>query len=197
MLDDPRWNDDPRDRDEDPRDRHARSRDRDDDGGPHLGRGPSGDSRPPTPTSTSAIARTMLAGRNATAIRLPSRLSFRDGYRRVAEAERSPLVTTQNLVPTPSPIRPPVRRIWASLPLASSPTGWDASAALRFRSVRYYIIRLLLDTPSRAARTRRPCLVDGGFPPSGPQEDLTYYMSHLVVLCSCRAHQGSARYARR
>ena len=28
-------------------------------------------------------------------------------------------------------------------------------------------------TPSRAALTRRPCLVDGGFPPSGPQEDLT------------------------
>src|SRR5712691_4288874 len=110
-----------------------------------------------------------------------------------AEAERSPRVSTQNFVPTPSPIRPPVRRIWASLPLASSPAGWDASAALRSRSVRYCIIRLLLDAPSRAARTRRPCLVDGGFPPSGPQEDLTYYMSHLVVLCSCRAHQGRAR----
>src|SRR5437773_8898128 len=66
----------------------------------------------------------------------------------------------------------------------------DASAALRFRSVRYCIIRLLQDAPSRAAPTRRPCLVDGGFPPSGPQEDLTSCMSHLVVLCSCRAHQG-------
>jgi hypothetical protein len=111
---------------------------------------------------------------------------------RRAEAERSPRVSTQNFVPTPSPIRPPVRRIWASLPLASSPAGWDASAALRFRSVRYCIIRLLLDAPSRAALTRRPCLVDGGFPPSGPQEDLTYCMSHLVVLCSCRAHQCSS-----
>src|SRR5712692_1711259 len=40
------------------------------------------------------------------------------------------------------------------------------------------------------ASCERPCLVDGGFPPSGPQEDLTYCMSHLVVLCSCRAHQG-------
>src|SRR6266851_7816901 len=39
------------------------------------------------------------------------------------------------------------------------------------------------------ASCERPCLVDGGFPPSGPQEDLTYCMSHLVVLCSCRAHQ--------
>ena len=122
----------------------------------------------------------------------PSRLSFRDGYRLVAEAERSPRVRTQNFVPTPSPIRPPVRRIWASLPLASSPAGWDASAALRFRSVRYCIVRLLPDAPSRAAQTRRPCLVDGGFPPSGPQEDLTYSMSHLVVLCSCRAHQGAS-----
>src|SRR5712691_6023483 len=65
----------------------------------------------------------------------PSRLSFRDGYRLAAEAERSPRVSTQNFVPTPSPIRPPARRIWASLPLASSPAGWDASAALRFRSV--------------------------------------------------------------
>jgi len=41
MFDDPRWGDDPHDRNDDPRDRHARSRDRDDDGGPHLGRGPS------------------------------------------------------------------------------------------------------------------------------------------------------------
>jgi DNA-binding MarR family transcriptional regulator len=41
MFDDPRWGNDPRDRDEDPRDRHGRSRDRDDGGGPHLGRGPS------------------------------------------------------------------------------------------------------------------------------------------------------------
>ena len=41
MFDDPRWGDDPRDRDEDPRDHHARSRHRDDDAGPHLGRGPS------------------------------------------------------------------------------------------------------------------------------------------------------------
>jgi DNA-binding MarR family transcriptional regulator len=41
VFDDPRWGDDPRDRDEDPRDRHARGRDRDDDAGPHLGRGPS------------------------------------------------------------------------------------------------------------------------------------------------------------
>src|SRR6266851_8573092 len=40
------------------------------------------------------------------------------------------------------------------------------------------------------ASCERPCLVDGGFPPSGPQEDLTYCMSHLVVLCSCRAHPG-------
>jgi len=110
---------------------------------------------------------------------------------------RSSPVSTQNFVPTPSPIRPPVRRIWASLPLASSPQVWTPLTALRFRSLRYCIIRLLLDAPSRAARTRRPCLVDGGFPPSGPQEDLTYSMSHLVVLCSCRAHQGFARSARR
>jgi len=41
MFDDSRWGDDPRDRDEDRRDRHSRNRDRDDDGGPHLGRGPS------------------------------------------------------------------------------------------------------------------------------------------------------------
>jgi len=120
----------------------------------------------------------------------PSRRWFLDGYRLSAEAERSPRVSTQNFVPTPSPIRPPARRIWASLPWASSPAGVDASAALRFRSVRYCIIRLLPDAPSRAALTRRPCLVDGGFPPSGPQEDLTYCMSHLVVLCSCRAHPG-------
>jgi hypothetical protein len=120
----------------------------------------------------------------------PSRLSVLDGYRPQAEAERSPRVSAQNFVPTPSPIRPPARRIWASLPLASSPAGSDASAALRFRSVRYCISRLLPDAPSRAALTRRPCLIDGGFPPSGPQEDLTYCMSHLVVLCSCRAHQG-------
>ena len=108
-----------------------------------------------------------------------------------AEAERSPRVRTQNFVPTPSPIRPSARRIWASLPLASSPAGSDASAALRFRSVRYCIVRLLPDTPSRDLQSNRcPCLVDGGFPPSGPQEDLTAYMSHLVVLCSCRAHPG-------
>src|SRR5713226_5005723 len=47
------------------------------------------------------------------------------------------------------------------------------------------------------ASCERPCLVDGGFPPSGPQEDLTYCMSHLVVLCSCRAHQGSPPLRRR
>jgi hypothetical protein len=84
-------------------------------------------------------------------------------------------------------------------PLVDDPpcgAGSDASAALRFRSVRYCIVRLLPDAPSRDLRSnRRPCLVDGGFPPSGPQEDLTDYMSHLVVLCSCRAHPGS-RYAR-
>src|SRR5439155_23410800 len=34
------WGDDPRNRDDDPRDREGRKRDRDD-GGPHLGRGPS------------------------------------------------------------------------------------------------------------------------------------------------------------
>ena len=91
-----------------------------------------------------------------------------------AEAERSPWVSTQNFVPTPSPIRPPVRRIWASLPLASSPQVWTPLTALRFRSVRYCIIRLLPDAPSREVRSyERPCLVDGGFPPSGPQEDLT------------------------
>ena len=121
----------------------------------------------------------------------PSRLSFRDGYRLAAEAERSPRVRTQNFVPTPSPIRPPVRRRWASLLRASSPTGWDASAALRFRSVRYCIVRLLPDAPSRAARTRRPCLVDDGFPPSGPQEDLTYYMSHLMF-CAHAEHTRAA-----
>ena len=91
-----------------------------------------------------------------------------------AEAERSPRVSTQNFVPTPSPIRPPVRRIWASLPLASSPQARTPLTALRFRSVRYCIIRLLPDAPSRMVRScERPCLVDGGFPPSGPQEDLT------------------------
>ena len=91
-----------------------------------------------------------------------------------AEAERPPRVSTQNFVPTPSPIRPPVRRIWASLPLASSPQVWTPLTALRFRSVRYCIIRLLPDAPSRVLRScERPCLVDGGFPPSGPQEDLT------------------------
>ena len=41
MFDDPRWGDDPRDRDEDPRDRSEPHRDRDDDTGPHLGRGSS------------------------------------------------------------------------------------------------------------------------------------------------------------
>jgi hypothetical protein len=41
MFDDPRWGDDPRDRDDDPRDRDERDRDRDDDGGLHIGRGPS------------------------------------------------------------------------------------------------------------------------------------------------------------
>ena len=91
-----------------------------------------------------------------------------------AEAERPPRVSTQNFVPTPSPIRPPVRRIWASLPLASSPQDWTPLTALRFRSVRYCIIRLLPDAPSRVVRCcERPCLVDDGFPPSGPQEDLT------------------------
>jgi hypothetical protein len=40
MFDDPRWGDDPRDRDDDPRN-PERDRDRDDDGGPHFGRGPS------------------------------------------------------------------------------------------------------------------------------------------------------------
>lgn len=91
-----------------------------------------------------------------------------------AEAERSPRVSTQNFVPTPSPIRPPVRRIWASLPLASSPQVRTPLTALRFRSVRYCIIRLLPDAPSRVLPScERPCLVDGGFPPSGPQEDLT------------------------
>lgn len=110
---------------------------------------------------------------------------------RHAEAERSPRVSTQNFVPTPSPIRPPVRRIWASLPLASSPQVWTPLTALRFRSVRYCIVGLLPDAPSRVVRScERPCLVDDGFPPSGPQEDLTTYMSHLVVLCACRAHQG-------
>lgn len=39
MFDDPRWGDDPRDRDDDPRD-PERDRD-DDDAGPHIGRGPS------------------------------------------------------------------------------------------------------------------------------------------------------------
>ena len=34
MFDDPRWGDDPRDRDEDPRDRNERHRDRDDDTDP-------------------------------------------------------------------------------------------------------------------------------------------------------------------
>lgn len=41
MFDDPRWGDDPRDREDDPGDRRERNRDRDDDAGPHLGRGPS------------------------------------------------------------------------------------------------------------------------------------------------------------
>jgi hypothetical protein len=91
-----------------------------------------------------------------------------------AEAERSPRVSTQNFVPTPSPIRPPVRRIWASLPLASSPQVRTPLTALRFRSVRYCIVGLLPDAPSRVVRCcERPCLVDDGFPPSGPQEDLT------------------------
>src|SRR5216683_2901105 len=159
-----------------------------------------GRGRLPSPLAASGWDRLSTAFRYFATIRLvssPSRLSFRDGYRLAAEAERSPRVSTQNFVPTPSPIRPPARRIWASLPLASSPAGWDASAALRFRSVRYCIVRLLPDAPSRAALTRRPCLVDGGFPPSGPQEDLTYCMSHLVVLCSCRAHQDFPSSGRR
>src|SRR5258705_5550799 len=91
-----------------------------------------------------------------------------------AEPERSPRVSTQNFVPPPSPIRPPVRRIWASLPLASSPQVRTPLTALRFRSVRYCIVGLLSDAPSRVMRScERPCLIDGGFPPSGPQEDLT------------------------
>jgi hypothetical protein len=101
-----------------------------------------------------------------------------------AEAERSPRVSTQNFVPTPSPIRPPVRRIWASLPLASSPQVRTPLTALRFRSVRYCIVRLLPDAPSRVVRCcERPCLVDDGFPPSGPQEDLTLHVSPRCSVC--------------
>jgi len=137
-----------------------------------------GRGRLPSPLMTNGWDRLSTAFRYYATIRLLSshhHLVFRSSMASAHRtgAERSPRVSTQNFVPTPSPIRPPARRIWASLPLASSPAGLDASAALRFRSVRYCIIRLLPDAPSRAARTRRPCLVDGGFPPSGPQEDLT------------------------
>src|SRR5712691_2894163 len=161
-----------------------------------------GRGRLPSPLAASGWDRLSTAFRYYATIRLLSshhHLVFRSSMAsaRRAGAERSPRVSTQNFVPTPAPIRPPARRIWASLPLASSPAGSDASTALRFRSVRHCIIRLLPDVPSRAARTRRPCLIDGGFPPSGPQEDLTYCMSHLVVLCSCRAHQDCPRCARR
>ena len=71
-----------------------------------------------------------------------------------AEAERSPRVRTQNFVPTPSPIRPPARRIWASLPSASSPQVWTPLTALRFRSVRH-CTRLPPDAPSRVVRSLR------------------------------------------
>ena len=114
---------------------------------------------------------------------------------RVAEAERSPRVSTQNFVPTPSPIRPPVRRIWASLPLASSPQVWTPLTALRFRSVRYCLIRLLPDAPSRVVRScERPCLVDGGFPPSGPQEDLTTTCL-TSLFCVHAEHTNALRFA--
>jgi len=162
-----------------------------------------GRGRLPSPLAASGWDRLSTAFRYYATIRLLSShrhlvVGFSMTTALHAEAERSPWVSTQNFVPTPSPIRPPARRIWASLPLASSPAGWDASTALRFRSVRYCIVGLLPDAPSRVVRCcERPCLIDGGFPPSGPQEDLTYCMSHLVVLCSCRAHQGCPPFRRR
>lgn len=113
---------------------------------------------------------------------------------RHAEAERSPRVSTQNFVPTPSPIRPPVRRIWASLPLASSPQVRTPLTALRFRSVRYCIVGLLPDAPLRVVRCcERPSLVDDGFPPSGPQEDLT--TPRLTSLFCVHAEHTSASLA--
>ena len=117
-----------------------------------------------------------------------------------AEAERPPRVSTQNFVPTPSPIRPPVRRIWASLPLASSPQVRTPLTALRFRSVRYCLIRLLPDAPSRVVRScERPCLVEDGFPPSGPQEDLTttcltsFFCVHAEHTKAARPSGGASR----
>jgi len=111
-----------------------------------------------------------------------------------AEAERSPRVSSQNFVPTPSPIRPPVRRIWASRPLASSPQVRTPLTALRFRSVRYCIVGLLPDAPSRVVRCcGRPCLVDGGFPLSGPQEDLTPTCLTSLFCVHAEHTQGSLR----
>jgi hypothetical protein len=111
-----------------------------------------------------------------------------DGYRPWAEAERSPRVRTQNFTPTPSPLRPSARRIWASLPPASSPAVSDASAALRFRSVRCRTFGLPSDAPSRAfpppppraAPLSRWC----GFPPSGLPRGLA---SHRIFLL-CYSH---------
>jgi hypothetical protein len=102
----------------------------------------------------------------------PSRLSFRVGYRlrgsREASSGKHTELRTDAVAYTPVC---PTDIGFAAVGQLTA--GSDASAALRVRSVRYCIVRLLPDAPSRAARTRRPCLVDGGFPPSGPQEDLT------------------------
>ena len=67
-----------------------------------------------------------------------------------------------------SPARRSVR------PSPAHPRSGRLSRRFAFRSVRYCLIRLLPDAPSRVVRCcERPCLVKGGFPPSGPQEDLT------------------------
>jgi len=101
-----------------------------------------GRGRLPSPLAASGWDRLSTAFRYYATIRHLSshhHLVFRSSMAsaRRAGAERSPRVSTQNFVPTPVPIRPPARRIWASLPLASSPADSDASrgASLSLGSV--------------------------------------------------------------
>jgi hypothetical protein len=52
----------------------------------------------------------------------------------------------------------PDRRIWASLPLTSSPTGSHAFTALRFRSVRHCTLDFHRTLPRGPPPSRSPCL---------------------------------------
>ena len=109
-----------------------------------------------------------------------------------AEAERSPRVRTQNFVPTPSPLRAPADGYWASLPMASSPPGRTPLTALRFRSVRYCTLGFHQTPPRGWRRANALVSLVLGSLRQGPKRTCLL-MSHLVVLCPCRAHQGQAR----